>query len=127
MLYLTKIERPLVLEEPLLGENYFVNASRPILSKGFETNIKFIYREDFKLFAGYTFTDAQAKYLTANQFLPLTPKHKVNLALIHEKENNFKLGLEGYFTDKQFLTSGNRTASFWELGFMAQKTLWKTL
>lgn len=125
MFYLTKIERPLVLEEPLSGENYFVNASRPIISQGFETNLKFIFREDFKLFAGYTFTDARAKYLTANQFLPLTPKHKVNLALIYEKESNFKFGLEGYFTDRQFLTNGNRTPSFWELGFMAQKTLWE--
>ncbi|MFT3795484.1 TonB-dependent receptor plug domain-containing protein [Flavobacterium sp.] len=124
MFFLTKIERPLVLQQDGFGTNELVNASRPILSHGFETNLKFIYREDFKLFAGYTFTDAKAEYLSGNQFLPITPKHKVNLALIHEKENNFKFGLEGYFTDKQFLTNGLATASFWELGFMAQKTLW---
>ncbi|WKL47373.1 hypothetical protein Q1W71_20725 [Flavobacterium pectinovorum] len=42
----------------------------------------------------YTFTDAKAKYLTANQ------------VLIYEKENDFKMGLEGYFTDEQFLYNG---------------------
>lgn len=125
MFYLTKIEKPLVLQDTFSGENQFVNAFDPILSRGFETNAKLIFREDFKLFAGYTFTDAKAEYLPANQFLPLTPKHKVNLALIHEKENNFKFGLEGYFTDKQLLSDGSRTPSFWEFGFMAQKTLWQ--
>jgi iron complex outermembrane receptor protein/outer membrane receptor for ferrienterochelin and colicins len=34
------------------------------------------------------------------------PINKVNLALIYEKENNFKMGLEGYFTDEQFLYNG---------------------
>lgn len=124
MFYLTKIEKPLVLQSVPNGFA-FANAQEAIISKGFETNFKLIFKEDFKLFAGYTFTDAKAGYLSGNQFLPLLPKHKLNLALIHEKENNFKLGLEGYFTDKQFLTNGNTTPSFWELGFMAQKTLWK--
>jgi outer membrane receptor for ferrienterochelin and colicins len=123
MFYLTKIEKPLVLEAMPNGFA-FANASEAIISKGFETNFKLIFKGDFKLFAGYTFTDAKAGYLSGNQFLPLLPKYKLNLALIHEKENNFKIGLEGYFTDKQFLTNGNGTPSFWELGFMAQKTLW---
>lgn len=125
LFFLTRIDKPLVLEENPGGENFFVNANRPIVSRGLETNLKLIFREDFKLFAGYTFTDAVAKYLAGNQFLPLTPKHKVNLALIHETEGNYKFGLEGYFTDKQRLSNGMHSPSFWELGFMAQKTLWK--
>lgn len=124
MFFGTRINKPMILEKE--GDNlFFINASQPIVSKGFETNVKFIFKEDFKLFAGYTFTDAKAKYLTVNQFLPLLPKNKLNLALIYEKENNFKLGLEGYFTDKQFLSNSTQTPSFWEFGFMAEKTLWK--
>jgi iron complex outermembrane receptor protein/outer membrane receptor for ferrienterochelin and colicins len=57
--------------------------------------------------------------------MPLLPKNKLNLALIYEKENNFKFGLEGYFTDNQFLYDGSQTPSFWEFGFMAEKTMWK--
>jgi len=57
--------------------------------------------------------------------MPLLPKNKLNLALIYEKENNFKLGFEGYFTDKQYLYNGEQTPSFWVFGFMAEKTMWK--
>ena len=123
MFFITEINKPLVLKRD--GDySFFVNASDPVLSKGFETNIRFIYKEDIKLFAGYTFTDAKAKYLTGNQFMPLLPKNKVNLALIYEKENNIKMGLEGYFTNEQFLYSGTKTPAYWEFGFMVEKTLW---
>ncbi len=124
MFFITQINKPLVLEND--GTNsFFVNASEPVISKGFETNVKFIFKEDFKLFAGYTFTNAQEKYRTGNQIMPLLPKNKLNLALIYEKENNFKFGLEGYFTDQQYLNNGEQTPAYWEFGFMAEKTLWK--
>ena len=124
MFFVTQINDPLVLENN--GTNsYFVNANAPTISKGFETNAKFIFKEDFKLFAGYTFTDAKEKYQSLVPNIPLIPKNKLNLALIYEKESNIKMGLEAYFTDKQFLSNGNQTPSFWELGFMVEKTLWK--
>ena len=124
MFFATQINKPLVLQNS--GTNtFFSNADKPIVSNGFETNLKFIFKEDLKFFVGYTFTNANAKYLTSNQFLPLLPKNKLNMALIFEKENNFKLGLEGYFTDKQFLYNGTKTPTFWTFGFMAEKTLWK--
>ncbi len=124
MLFITQINKPLVLENDGVN-SFFINASESVLSKGFETNIKLIFKEDFKLFAGYTFTNAKAKYLEGNQFMPLLPKNKLNLALIYEKENNFKLGFEGYFTDKQYLYNGEQTPSFWMFGFMAEKSMWK--
>ena len=124
MFFMTQISKPLVLENDGVN-SFFINASESIISKGFETNVKLIFKEDFKLFAGYTYTNAQAKYLEGNQFMPLLPKNKLNLALIYEKENNFKLGLEGYFADKQYLYDGKQTPSFWVFGFMAEKTMWK--
>ncbi|WP_281336078.1 TonB-dependent receptor plug domain-containing protein [Flavobacterium eburneipallidum] len=124
MFFITQINKPLVLENDGVN-SFFVNASKPVISKGFETNAKFIFKEDFKLFLGYTFTNAEEKYRSGNQIMPLLPKNKLNLALIYEKENNFKLGLEGYFTDQQFLNNGEHTPAFWEFGFMAEKTLWK--
>ena len=96
-------------------------AAKPVHSAGFETNVKFIFKDHFKLFLGYTFTNAKAKYLTGNQFLPLVPKSKLNSALIYEKEGVIKLGLEGYFTGRQYLSDGTKTPSFKELGFMAEK------
>ncbi len=120
LFFLTSINNPLVLQNN--SSNYFfTNSNKNVNSNGFETNVKFIYKVDLKLFVGYTFTNANAYYLTNNTTLPLLPKNKVNLALIYEKENNFKLGLEGYFTDQQYLYNGMQTPTFWEFGFMAEK------
>lgn len=121
MFFYTQIKQPLVLQTDAFGINSFSNASRPVNSAGFETNVKFIYKDVFKLFLGYTYTDAKAKYLSGNQFLPLVQKGKLNSALIYEKEGVIKMGLEGYFTGRQFLSNGTRTPSFAELGFMTEK------
>jgi outer membrane receptor for ferrienterochelin and colicins len=125
MFFYTNISKPLVLSIYGFGNYSFSNATKSITSSGFETNLKFIYKEDLKLFVGYTYTHAKAGYLTGNQFLRLVPRNKLNLTLMYEKEDNFKLGLEGYFTDNQFLNNGTRTPSYWEFGFMAQKTFRK--
>ena len=121
MFFYTMIDKPLVLSTDLSGNLFFVNADENVHTNGFETNARFIYKDNFKLFLGYTFTSTQAKYLIGNQFLPLVPKHKLNSALIYEKEDVIKLGLEGYFTGRQYLSDGTQTPSFKELGFMAEK------
>ncbi len=126
LFFYTKIDRPLLLQNSINYPDcfYFINSYQPVVSLGFETNAKFIYKDNFKLFLGYTFTDANAKYLTDNQFLPLVPKHKLNSALIYEKHEFLKIGLEGYYTGKQYLTSGLQSNDFWEFGFMAEK-IWE--
>lgn len=125
MFFYTRINKPLILQQDIFGSFFFENANKPVVSSGFETNLKLIYKEDLKLFVGYTFTDAHAAYLTGNTFLRLLPKNKLNLTLMYEKEDNFKLGLEAYLTGNQYLSNGYRTPSFWEFGFMAQKTFRK--
>ena len=121
MFFYTWIDEPLVLENYTSTNSKFVNAVQPVQSGGFETNARLVFKDVFKLFLGYTFTDAKAKYLAGNQFLPLVPKHKLNSALIYEKEGFLKLGLEGYFTGKQHLSDGTQTPAFSEFGFMAEK------
>jgi outer membrane receptor for ferrienterochelin and colicins len=121
MFFYTWISNPLVLEKFMTDKYRFINASSPVQSGGFETNAKFIFKEKFKLFLGYTFTDTRAKYLTGEQFLPLVPRDKLNTALIYEREGSIKLGLEGYFTGRQYLHDGTKTPSFAEYGFMAEK------
>ena len=123
MFFYTEIEDPLVL--PAAGGFFnFSNADRPIRSAGFETNARVSY--DFiKLFAGYTFTNAKAGYLTGNQILPLTPKGKMNSSLLFEREANFKAGVEAYYTSSQFLTDRFRTRPFWVMGIFGEKTFGK--
>jgi iron complex outermembrane receptor protein/outer membrane receptor for ferrienterochelin and colicins len=124
MFFYTEIEDPLVLLPVASGLFSFANATQPIRSAGFETNARLSY-SFVKLFAGYTFTNAKAKYLTGNQILPLTPKSKLNSSLLFEKEANFKAGIEAYYTSSQFLTNRFRTRSFWVLGIFGEKTFGK--
>jgi outer membrane receptor for ferrienterochelin and colicins len=121
LFFYTRIEKPTVLIADTLGKYYFINAGSPVISKGFETNLKLVYKKAFKLFAGYSNIDARALYLPGNQLLPLQPKHKLNLALVYEKEDFMKVGLEAYFTGKQYLSNGIAVPSFYETGIMAEK------
>ncbi len=124
MFFYTEIENPLLLIPGNNGFASFTNATRPIRSAGFETNARFVY--DFvKLFAGYTFTDAKASYLTGNQVLSLVPKGRLNSSLVLEKEENFKAGVEAYYTSSQFLTNRFRTEPYWVMGIFGEKTFGK--
>ncbi|HEV2762003.1 MAG TPA: TonB-dependent receptor [Pyrinomonadaceae bacterium] len=124
MFFYTEIEDPLVLLPAGGGLYAFTNAARPVRSRGFETNLRASY--DFvKLFAGYTYTNAKARYLAGEQTLALTPKSKLNSALLFEKEENFKAGVEAYYTSSQLLTDRTRTRPFWVVGVFGEKTFGK--
>lgn len=120
MFFHTEIEDPLVPLPSAGGTFRFVNAGQPIRSRGFETNVRLSY-DLIKLFAGYTLTDAKAKYLTGNQVLPLAPKSRINSALLFEKGENYKAGIEAYYTSSQFLTNGFQTRPYWVMGIFGEK------
>lgn len=124
MFFYTEIKDPLVLLEGPGGLFQFVNASQPVESRGFETNVRLSY-DIVKLFAGYTFTHAKARYLPGNQILPLTPKSRINSALLFESEANFKTGIEAYYTSSQFLTNRFKTKPYWVLGIFGEKMFGK--
>ena len=124
MFFYTRIESPLLLTPAEGALLRFANADQPIKSSGFETNLRVIYRL-LKLFAGYTFTDAEAKYLTGNKTLPLLPRNRINSALVVEKEGSFKAGVEAYYSSSQFLSSGFKTESFSVFGIFGEKTFGK--
>lgn len=121
MFFYTEIESPLLLEAGAGGFFAFINSRRPIRSSGFETNARFVYGI-VRLFAGYTLTEAKAKYLVGNERLHLVPKSRLNSALLLEKEDDFKGGFEAYYTSSQFLTDRSKTEPFWVFGLFAEKT-----
>lgn len=124
MFFYTEIEDPLLLLPRADGLFSFTNADQPVRSAGFETNVRASY-DLVKLFAGYTYTNAKARYLTGNQTLPLTPKSKMNSALLFERERDFKAGFEAYYTSSQLLTNRVRTKPFWVFGIFGEKTFGK--
>ncbi|MEO8041732.1 MAG: TonB-dependent receptor [Acidobacteriota bacterium] len=124
LFFFTTISDPLVLS-PVTGGFYrFENADSPIISRGFETNAKFSY-DLAKLFIGYTFTDAKAGYIVGDRTLPLIPRSKINSALVFEKPESFKAGVEMYFASRQTLSDQTKTRSLFEIGLFGEKTFGK--
>jgi iron complex outermembrane receptor protein len=125
LFFYTNLSKPLLLQQQLNGIYQFINANGNMDSKGTETNVKVGY-EDFKLFLGYTFTDArlhQNGIVTEN---PLTPKHRLNTVLMYEVEDKWKVGLEAYYFSPQKLTNGTRGKPYTICGFMVEK-IWERL
>ncbi|MEI6950136.1 TonB-dependent receptor [Paraflavisolibacter sp. H34] len=123
LFFYTRLRNPLVLQETPDGKRIFRNAGGPIDTKGMETNLRLLYG-DFKLFVGYTFTDANTHYSGEKSWLPLTARHRLNKVLMYEIEEKLKLGLEGYYFSRQQLGDGSSGKPYWITGFMAEK-LWE--
>jgi iron complex outermembrane receptor protein len=122
LFFYTRIEDPLLLQVAVGGYR-FNNVKGHIDTKGMETNLKLGYK-DFKLFLGYTFTNAYLHQGSHKQETFLTPRHRLNNVLMYESEGKWKLGLEAYYFSKQELSDGTTGRSYWITGFMAE-WLWK--
>jgi outer membrane receptor for ferrienterochelin and colicins len=123
LFFFTHLKNPLQLI-PVAGGNYqFINVSGNVESKGAETNVKLGY-ENFKLFLGYTYTDAHQHQNGIQLPNPLTARHRVNAVLMYEVEDKWKLGLEAYSFSKQLLNDGSIGKNYTITGFMAEK-LWE--
>ena len=124
MFFYTRINDPLLLQatrEP--GTTKLVNTNGYVDTKGTETNLKFGYR-DFKLFVGYTLTDAHLDDNGTRRANPLTAKHRLNNVLMYEVEDKWKIGLEAYSYGKQTLSDEAVGKSYWITGFMAER-IWE--
>ncbi len=120
LFFYTHIHAPLVIDT-LPGPVYQLkNDPGYLQSKGFETNIKLGY-QDFKLYLGYTFTDAHLNKDGLIRENPLTVRHRLNNILVYEKEGRWKLGLEAYYFSTQPLNDGKTGKAWWTFGFMAEK------
>ncbi len=124
LFFYTRIRDPLVVDT-MPGPLYkLVNSSGYLESRGFETNLKFGYR-NFKLYIGYTFVDAHLSEHGVIRENPLTARHRLNNVLVYEASGNLKLGLEAYYYSTQPLTDGKTGKPFWVMGFMAEKIIKK--
>jgi outer membrane receptor for ferrienterochelin and colicin len=123
LFFYTKVNNPLILT-PLANDSFqFINVDGNLNTKGTETNLKLGYK-DFKLFVGYTFTDAMVKNEGIKSRNPLTAKHRLNNVLMYEVEEKWKIGLEAYYYSPQQLTNGTTGRDYWIFGVMIEK-LWE--
>lgn len=122
LFFYTRINDPLSLEtiETLPVRYGFVSLPGHFDTRGTETNLKFTYNE-YKLFLGYTYTDARVNTNNYEKVFALTPKHKVGIVLFYEEHENFRIGFEAYYTSPQKLNSGESTTDYWINGLMIEK------
>lgn len=123
LFFYTRLNSPLILIGATGGKVEFKNASGHIDIKGMETNIKIVY-DHFKLFVGYTYTDANTHFNNQQLQLPLAAGHRMNNVIMYEIEDKLKIGLEGYYFSRQKLNDGAYGKSYWIFGFMTEK-IWK--
>lgn len=123
LFFYTRLNNPLVLVGATGGKVQFQNSTGYLDTKGMETNLRLTYG-DFKLFVGYTYTDANTHFTNTKEWLPLTARHRVNNVLMYEIEDKLKLGLEAYHFSRQQLSDGSFGKPYWITGFMAEK-LWE--
>jgi outer membrane receptor for ferrienterochelin and colicins len=123
LFFYSYIKNPLMLEN-LNNANYqLVNINGNVNTKGTETNVKLGY-DDFKLFLGYTFTNAKIEEGNSSKQNFLTSKHRINSVLFYEVDDEWKIGVEAYYFSKQNLSDGLIGKSYWMTGFMAEK-IWE--
>ena len=90
LFFYTNVDNPLILTSLPNDLYQFVNINGYLDTKGTETNVKLGYK-DFKLFVGYTFTDASIDNNGIKSQNPLTAKHRLNNVLMYEVEDKCKL------------------------------------
>ena len=121
--FLTRLGHP-IIGNVLSNENVvFDNESKPVISKGLDTYIRAVL-QSWELYAGYTFTIAERKYLAKNQFIPLTPKHRFAFTLARDFEKaGFRFGVEGSYTGPQHREDYTQTPGYFFIAAMVEKKL----
>ncbi|WP_207511938.1 TonB-dependent receptor [Longitalea luteola] len=120
LFFYTRLNNPLVITVGAGGASTFVNSTGHLDTRGMETNLRLLYG-DFKLFLGYTYTDANTHFNNKLEWMPLTARHRLNNVLMYEKDEKWKLGLEAYYFSRQRLNDGSLGKSYWITGFMAER------
>src|SRR5690606_37784937 len=78
--------------------------------------------QGWELYAGYTFTIAERKYLAENQFVPLTPKNRFAFTGVKDFEKaGFRFGIEASYTGHQYRDDHTQTPGYLFMAAMMEK------
>jgi iron complex outermembrane receptor protein len=120
--YYTKVNNSLIPQPDSLAVNkiFYINSSAPLESKGSNTNLE-LSLDDFGVFIDYTYTDAAFRYSSGIQHLLLTPINKLNTTFTYEVEDDWKSGIEAFYTGRQYLDNNTKSPGYWTIGVMIEK------
>jgi iron complex outermembrane receptor protein len=124
--FYTRVARPLVLDS--LPANtagtalaYFTNSGQAYTTRGFETSVR-LKQDNWSLFAGYTYVDARTG-VAALPHIALAPRSKVVFDLANEKDGDYRVALEAFYTGPQYLYDGSKTRDYWVTGLLVEKVV----
>ncbi len=120
--FLTRLNTPIIANELSSGTVVFMNEKKPIISKGFDTYVQWTVH-DWEIYAGYTFTIAERKYLQANQFVPLTPKNRFATVISRDLSKKIRFGVEGSYSGPQFREDATKTPGYLFVAAMVGYTI----
>ena len=122
MFFYTQIINPLILNASLLNRDtlQYENANGDLSSRGFETNLK-LHQDNFSVYFGYTFIDAQRDYDHIRSENPLTARHRLYFTPMYEVEKKIRIGYELFYVSPQTLTNGEKVRDYWLMGVSAEK------
>jgi outer membrane receptor for ferrienterochelin and colicins len=98
----------------------YQNAGAGIVAMGSETNLK-LKMDETELSVGYTYLDVQKQYDKIHPNLEFIPKSRLVMTLVFGEENNWRVGLEEFYTGSQYLPDGTKGRDFWITGAIAEK------
>jgi outer membrane receptor for ferrienterochelin and colicins len=111
MFYVTQINHP-VIANVNGGINYdYINASKPLNTKGFETYVAAIH-DGLELYLGYTYTIAKQLYNPIQPFVPLSARSKFAAVISNEFSDRLRACIEASYTGKQYLDNGTKTPGY---------------
>jgi outer membrane receptor for ferrienterochelin and colicin len=111
MFYVTQIDRPVIAD--VNGGIYYsyINATKPLNTKGFETYVAAMHN-GLEIYLGYTYTIAKQFYNTAQPNVPLSAKSKFATVISNEFSTRFRACIEASYTGKQYLDNGTKTPGY---------------
>jgi iron complex outermembrane receptor protein len=74
------------------------------------------------LFAGYTYVDARTG-VASLPHIALVPRSKVVFDLANEKDGDYRVALEAFYTGPQYLFNGSKTKDYWVTGLLLEKVI----
>ena len=118
--FLTQINNPVVATEQANEQVSFANAGSHILTRGFDTYVQ-LHVHNWELYAGYTYTIAERKYLLQNQFMPLTPRNRMAFVTVYEIPEKWRFALEGSYNGSQYRDNDSKTPGYMFMAVMVER------
>lgn len=118
--FITSISHPVIANEQTNGDVLFSNESKPVITKGIDTYMQAAVN-NWEFYAGYTYTNAERKYLSQQQFMIYTPANRAAFVISYAVENKWRCGIEGSYTGKQYRDDYTKTPGYMFMAAMIEK------